>query len=160
MGTGKTTIAKELAREMGMKYVSIDDVIVKREGREIKAIFEQDGEEYFRELEKKTVKEISAKSGQVVDTGGGVVLNEINMKNLGSNGVIICLWTAPEVIHERTKGDGLRPLLNVKDPKTRIRELLEKRRSYYERADHHIDTTDFDVDVIISKIKDLMSVER
>ena len=153
MGTGKTVLAKELAERTGMAYVSTDDLIEQREGRPIRDIFRDDGEAYFRKVEKEVIAEVSGKDGQVVDAGGGAVLDPVNMENLRKKGLIICLWASPRAIYERTRGHSHRPLLNVEDPEKRISELLEKRRPFYEKADFHIDTTALDIPGVIEKIE-------
>ena len=153
MGTGKTVVAKALALSMGKRYVSVDELIEEREERSIKDIFEKDGEAYFRRIEKEIVKEVSGLEDLVLDPGGGVVLDGDNMRNLKENGTVICLWAEPEVIRERTSGSSERPLLNVKDPEARIREMLDERRPFYEKADMHIDTTELTVEETVSEIK-------
>lgn len=153
MGTGKTVVAKALAVDMGKKYVSVDALIEEREKRTINDIFESDGEAYFRRLEKEIVGEVSGLEDQVLDPGGGVVLDADNMENLSRNGTVICLWADEEVIYERTFSSEERPLLNVKDPKGRIKEIMEVRRPFYEKADIHIDTTGLTVDEVVSEIK-------
>jgi len=160
MGTGKTTIAKLLAIELGRTYVSIDERIEKREGEAISDIFKNKGESYFRKLEKEIVKTVSEKKGQVIDTGGGVILDEENLTNLKKNGIIICFWSDPHVIFERTKKYVHRPLLNVENPEEKIKELLESRQSRYEKADFHIDTTDFDAGSIIEKVIEIMKKHK
>ncbi|MEA3490096.1 MAG: shikimate kinase [Candidatus Omnitrophota bacterium] len=157
MGTGKTVIARVLARELDMTYVSIDDLIEGREKRPINDIFRDDGEPYFRKVEKEVVREVSEKEGQVVDAGGGVVLDGENMENLKRNGTVVCLWAAPEKISERTKKHGHRPLLNVDDPEGCIRELLDHRRPFYEKADHHIDTTELQLTDVVERIKGILN---
>jgi len=153
MGTGKTTVAKALAVELGMIYVSIDELIEEREGKAIKDIFSDEGEPYFRKVEKEVLEQVMRQSDQVVDTGGGVVLNSENIKTMKDNGIVVCLWSDPQVIYERTKKYDVRPLLNVDDPAGRIRELLDRRRPFYEQADLHVDTTDLDVRSITGRIK-------
>lgn len=156
MGTGKTVVAELLSEDMGNEYVSVDSCIVSREGSSISDIFKDKGESYFRTLEKDVIREISANTDQIIDTGGGVVLDSENMENLIMNGVIVCLWADPDTIYERTKDEGLRPLLDVPDPKRRIKELLDFRRSYYENADIHINTTDMDIRGVVDIIKKLV----
>ncbi|MFC1644208.1 shikimate kinase [Candidatus Omnitrophota bacterium] len=156
MGTGKTMVAKALAEDMGKAYVSVDALIETREGKVIGDIFRDSGEAYFREVEKSVVKEVSEKHDQVVDTGGGVVLATENMENLKKNGIVICLWADPGVIHERTKKHVHRPLLNVANPEGRIRELLDHRRPFYEKADFRIDTTDWDIAFVVGRIKEIV----
>jgi shikimate kinase len=153
MGTGKTAVAKALASELKMKYVSVDALIEEREGRSINDIFTGDGEKHFRRVEKEIVKEVSSGTNQVLDPGGGVVLDADNMENLRRSGTIICLWATPEAIHQRTKDHSHRPLLNVEDPQQRIDEMLEARKPFYKKADIHIDTTDLNVAVVVEQIK-------
>ena len=143
MGTGKTTIATQVANRLKMKYVSTDSLIEKREKRTINEIFTDSGEEYFRGVESDVVREVSAEEGLVIDAGGGAVLREENMANLKSGGVVICLTADVETILSRTKKYKHRPLLNVEDPKRKIRDLLAKRESFYAKADHLIDTGRF-----------------
>jgi shikimate kinase len=160
MGTGKTAVAKKLAAELGMKYVSIDAIVETRERRAIKDIFDKDGEAYFRRIEKEVVLEISGRPGQVIDPGGGVVLDEENIKNLKKNGVVVCLWAEPEIIRQRTARSARRPLLNVKDPMGRIKELLEYRRPFYMKADIHIETDGVSVSRVVEKIKKAVDGEK
>ncbi len=152
MGTGKTAVAKELACQMNRAYVSIDNCIEAREKKVIKDIFRDDGEPYFRKVEKEVVKEVTEKQDQIVDTGGGVVLDSDNMDNLRRGGVIICLWTEVQTVYDRTKRHGHRPLLNVENPTKKIKELLDYRRPFYEKADFHIDTSDFKISEIVDQI--------
>lgn len=140
MGTGKTTIATQVASRLKMKYVSTDSLIEKREKRTINEIFTDSGEEYFRDIESGVVREVSAEEGLVIDAGGGAVLREENIANFKSGGIVICLTADPEIILTRTKKYKHRPLLNVDDPKRKIRDLLAKRESFYAKADHSIDT--------------------
>jgi len=140
MGTGKTTIATAVARALKMRYVSIDDLIEKREKRTINEIFTTDGEDYFRDVESLVVRELSGRDGLVIDTGGGVVIRPENMAALKSGGTVICLTADEETVMARTKKYKHRPLLNVEDPKARIRALLAKRSPLYAAADYTVDT--------------------
>ncbi|MGB3057214.1 MAG: shikimate kinase, partial [Candidatus Omnitrophota bacterium] len=88
MGTGKTTIAKVLARSLGKKYVNTDDLIESREKKSINDVFKDDGEAYFRKVEKEVIKEASRQADQVIDAGGGVVLDPENMENLRMTGIV------------------------------------------------------------------------
>ena len=152
MGTGKTAVGKALAMRLGMKFVDMDDIIEEREGMKISDIFEKKGEPYFRHAEKMVAKDIAIQSGLVVAAGGGAMVDEENVKNFKSSGVIFCLVATPDKIFERTKGHIHRPLLNVGDPKEKIAELLAKRAQYYARADCRIDTTDLSINEVVDKI--------
>lgn len=155
MGTGKTVTAKKLSKVTGMPCVSSDELIKKQEGCSINEIFKNHGEAYFRKVEKQVIKEISAVSGQIIDAGGGVILDEENRKNLKKNGIIICLSADPEVIYDRINSGVRRPLVNVLNPKKRIKELLEYRKSFYEKADFHIDTTNLTISEIAERIREI-----
>ena len=152
MGVGKTTISRKLAGILGLKYVSTDELIEKREKRKIKEIFARDGEQYFRKVEKEVVKKVAGQDGQVIDAGGGVVLDGENMEMLKKKGIVICLSARPEVILERMKDKNDRPLLNVPDRLERIKQLLQHREPFYKQAHYTIDTSDLDVNDVVKKI--------
>jgi shikimate kinase len=160
MGTGKTAVARRLAGDMGKKYISTDELIEKREKRSINDIFRDEGEPYFRKVEKEVVKEVSEKRDQIIDAGGGVILDSENVENLKRGGIIICLWAEPRAIYERTKRHGHRPLLNVNDPEKRIKEMVEHRRPFYEKADFRVDTTDLDIDSVVKEVKRIANEEK
>ena len=146
MGTGKTVIAKKLAEKTGMQYVSTDELIVEKEGMNINDIFMKKGEPYFRDVEKKAVYDVSRLDNVVLDAGGGIVTDLENIRNLRKKGVLVCLWADPKDIYKRTKYYAHRPLLNVRDPLKKIKELLEKRKSYYDMADYHVNTSSVGID--------------
>ena len=152
MGTGKTVVARRLAKRLKVKYISVDEMIVEREGKPIKDIFAQRGEGRFRKVESQVVREVAGMKGVVVDAGGGVVLNEENVKRLKSTGTLVCLLARPEVILDRTKKHAHRPLLNVPDPMAKIKELLEIRAPHYAKADYHIDTSDKSIDEVVEEV--------
>ncbi len=153
MGTGKTAVAKEISKRLGMKYVSTDELIEKKEKALINDIFSKKGEDYFRRVEKEVVRDVSLMDNIVVDAGGGVVIDSENIRNLKQKGIVICLWAEPETILKRTRKFTHRPLLNVEDPLARIKELLAKRKSFYERADYHIHTSRMNVDEVADEIE-------
>lgn len=156
MGTGKTTIATQLARFLKMRYVSTDDLIEKREKRTINEIFTTEGEEYFRDIESEIIRELCGMEGQVIDAGGGAVIRDENIVNMKSGGVLICLTADEDAIMSRTKKYKHRPLLNVEDPKAKIRSLLAKRAPFYAKADHTIDTGKLSVRQVVEKIKEIV----
>jgi len=153
MGTGKTAASRALARKLGMKYVSTDGLIEKKEKATIAEIFAAKGEAYFRKAEKEAIREASLMKSVVIDAGGGAVMDPENVENLKKHAALVCLWAEPEVILERTKEYTHRPLLNVGDPLVKIKELIDRRKRLYERADYHIHTSRMTVDRVVNEIQ-------
>ncbi|HYF75328.1 MAG TPA: 3-dehydroquinate synthase, partial [Candidatus Nitrosocosmicus sp.] len=125
----------------------------------IKHIFSRKGEEYFRELEREVIKELSRRSRCVIATGGGVVLSPGNMTALRSNGIIICLKSTPEVILKRIGSNGSRPLLDVLEPIVEINRLLAERKGLY-NGDLSLDTSCMDPETAASRIKAFVTSEK
>lgn len=135
MGTGKSTVGKILAKKMSRALVDIDHRIEEREKRKISEIFEKEGEEYFRRLEKEMIRDTASHSGQVITTGGGAVLDAENFAALKSSGFLVALTASPETIYQRVKDTRHRPLLKSPDLMAEIRRLLEIRMPVYKKAD-------------------------
>ncbi len=141
MGTGKTSVGKELSRVLGYEFVDTDKLIEEKEGTPVSLIFKEKGEDYFRKIEQDTVKEVSVMRNVVIATGGGVIKNRKNVENLGRNGIIVWLKADPEIILKRVMLEGgKRPLLDVKEPLQEINKLLSERIKLYEQADTSVDT--------------------
>jgi shikimate kinase len=153
MGTGKSAVGMIIAKKLGWHFFDIDQIIEEEVGVKIPEIFAKKGEPYFREVETKAIKLISMLDESVISCGGGVVLKEENMDELEKNGVIVCLTASVAKIIERTKGVN-RPLLNVKNPGEKIREMLKKREPFYKRCRLMIDTTEFSAEDIADQIID------
>ncbi len=152
MGTGKTAIGMALADRLERPFLDMDEEIVNRAGKPIPRIFADDGEPFFRELERQVVIDLSAEPGQVIAAGGGVVLNPANIADFSATGLVVCLTATPETILERVKDDTNRPLLDAPDKLARIRELLEARRAYYDAIPVQIPTDNRMVDAIVDAI--------
>jgi len=140
MGTGKTEVGRELSNILRWRLIDVDDEIVRARGMAIKDIFSSLGEEAFRDMETEMIREVSKNRNVIISTGGGAVLRQENMDILRGCGIVVCLTATPETILKRTSNNDERPLLKVDDPLKRIRELLEFRRPYYEKADVMVDT--------------------
>ncbi|HET6515777.1 MAG TPA: shikimate kinase [Thermodesulfovibrionales bacterium] len=140
MGVGKTAVGRELSNILGWKLVDVDEEIVKAKGMSINEIFSLFGEPLFRDIETEMIREIAAKENIIISTGGGAVLRQENMEILRKSGTIVGLSARPDTILKRTSANRERPLLQVEDPYQKIRELLDFRRPYYEKADIMIDT--------------------
>lgn len=160
MGTGKTSVGRELAKIKKRQFIDLDDLIELREKRAISDIFSQEGEPYFRRVEKRTLKEVSSQDNFIVACGGGIVIDKENIKIMKGTGTIVCLAATPEAILKRTSGYLHRPLLNVKDPKKQIELLLKFRAPYYAQADKTIDTTKLPIEQVVDKIIKVTRSER
>ncbi|MBI4661765.1 MAG: hypothetical protein HY735_23330 [Verrucomicrobia bacterium] len=140
MGTGKTSVGQFLARMLHFRLVDTDDLIERRAGKPISAIFAEGGETRFRELECAVVGELSRYRRTVIATGGGLVTNPANMASLKTHALVVCLWASPEMIWRRVRHQSHRPLLNTPDPLATIRNLLSERERFYREADVLIGT--------------------
>ena len=145
MGSGKSSVGKELCRILGYQMLDTDAEIEKQQGKSIAEIFESKGEQAFRNLETEYVRELS-ESGMdrtVLSVGGGLPIREENREYLKEFGAVIFLKATPETVYERVKDDESRPLLKADDVLGRIKELQDSRRDIYtEAADIEIDTDD------------------
>jgi len=140
MGTGKTAVGRELSRLLNMKLVDVDTEVEKSRQMTINDIFKQFGELRFREIETEMIRKLSERKDVIISTGGGAVLRQENVDVLREQGIIVCLMATPETILKRTSHSSHRPLLQVEDPFEKIKELLDFRRPFYEKADIMIDT--------------------
>jgi shikimate kinase len=143
MGAGKSTIGRLCASRLGFRFVDTDAEITARAGQSIAQLFQEQGETAFRELERAAVEELTACSGLVIATGGGVVINPENVARLRRCGLVVLLNASPDTILKRVGSARSRPLLaGAADPRAKVEELLESRRALYEAAAHTSVSTD------------------
>jgi shikimate kinase len=140
MGVGKSVTGKILSEELRRTFFDTDILIERKTGLSINMIFDKFSEEKFRHIESEIIKTLSQEDSSIISCGGGTVLNPLNIKLLGSKGVIINLYASPETIHERIKSDSRRPLLNCKNPLDEIKKLLESRKEIYSNCDYAFNT--------------------
>jgi shikimate kinase len=152
MGTGKTTVGKKVAKELGMEFVDTDKEIEQVTGLAVSEIFSRYEEIRFRSEEQAAVRRLAQGDNRVIATGGGVVLNQDNMTHLRANGVVICLTATPEIIYERVRRKKTRPLLATEDPEAAIRKLLQEREQFYRVADEIIDTSGKDPEQVRDEV--------
>jgi shikimate kinase len=157
MGTGKTVVSKILASRLKRQRLCTDDMIEWKVGKPISRIFEEDGEADFRKIESDIVAAAARDRNAVIDAGGGVVIDEHNIRRLKEHGVLFCLEARPEEILERTRNYTHRPLLNTANPVEKIRGLLQERSEYYKRADHMISTSGLTPNEVADKIAEIMA---
>ena len=138
MGAGKSTVGRILARRLGKRFVDTDHEIEKRNGVTIPVIFEIEGEDGFRRREQEVLVDLAKEKDLVLSTGGGIVLKPENREVLRNHGFVVYLNARPELLADRTKHDRTRPLLNVEDPLTRLRELYAVRDPLYREVAHAV----------------------
>lgn len=157
MGTGKTTIANSLKRKYDMQVVDMDSQIEEDEKTSIPDIFATRGEEYFRDLETKLIKDLKLQDNIVVSCGGGAVLREENVLEMKKSGKVILLQATPETILKRVKYSNNRPLLEGNKNVDYIRQLMDKRvDKYNQAADYTVNVDDRAVDDIADEIYSLV----
>ena len=136
MGAGKTTLGRALARRTGQEFVDTDRLLVERTGVPVTTIFEIEGEEGFRRREAALLREVAAREGLVVATGGGAVLAADNRRAMRAAGTVVYLRARLESLWERLGHDATRPLLATADPRATLAALLEQRDPLYREAAH------------------------
>ncbi len=144
MGTGKSTVGKLCAAQLGYRFYDSDSVIERRAGCSIPQLFAMQGEAAFRQMEREVIRELAETPGLVIATGGGAILDPENAACLHARGRIVLLTAAPHIILRRVGNARSRPLLaGAPDPRARVEALLAERLPRYEAAAHHrMDTTD------------------
>ena len=131
MGSGKTAVAKCLARLLDYPFHDSDHEIEQRTGADIPLIFEREGESGFRRREREVIAELSARPRIVLATGGGAILDADNRRDLASRGWVVYLETSIAQQAERAGRTRHRPLLHGADPTLRLEELMRAREPLY-----------------------------
>ena len=142
-GTGKSTVGKIVAVQLGLGLVSTDAEIVKAAGRTIPQIVEEHGWEYFRDLETKMCQNLAGRDGLVIDTGGGAILRPQNVESLKQTGKLFWLTASVETIAKRIGSDTQRPsLTGTKSFIDEIQDVLRERTPKYQAAADEIIETE------------------
>jgi shikimate kinase len=142
MGSGKSSVARELAGRTGWRWIDTDRLAAQQAGRSIPEIFATQGEECFRDLECAAVRTLAGLRPAIVATGGGVVLRAENIALLRSLGCVAWLTASEDVLFERISRTRKRPLLATADPRATMRALLTVRDPLYAACSHvKIDTS-------------------
>ncbi len=143
MGAGKSTVGKALARKLGMRFVDLDQIIEDAASMSIREIFEQKGEDYFRKIESKMLREAAGSSPSVVALGGGALSRAENLKMIKETGRSIYLRAPVDFLATNLQERSERPLI-AEEPteealKTKLENLLQKRQESYEACDFILD---------------------
>lgn len=142
MGSGKSAVGKQLARQFGLRFVDSDAVIEQRTGVDIPYIFEREGEAGFRAREREVIAELTQQDSIVLATGGGAILSEESRRLLRDRGLVVYLCTSVDQQTLRTRHSRQRPLLNTPDPRGRLEELMRIREPLYREIAHLTVVTD------------------
>ena len=143
MGSGKSSVAREIAGKTGRRWEDTDQLVIHRAGLPITAIFATHGESHFRELETAALRSLAGQAGLVIATGGGIVTRDENRAALRDLGVVVWLTAREEVLFARVSRNRRRPLLHTANPRAALRELLARREAMYRDCAHFtVDTSD------------------
>ena len=158
-GTGKSTVGQHLAEMLGWSFVDTDRCIEHQKDKNISAIFEELGEKEFRKIEGEFINGICKSQYQVVATGGGAVLSEINRRLMDENGIIVCLEARVDTLSERLSSNTsnlpnkeIRPLLGDSDLISKINKLKSERQFVYSMSNFTVHTDDLSVGEVATTI--------
>lgn len=158
MGAGKTTIGKQLAKQLGKVFYDTDHEIEKRTGVKIPVIFDLEGEDGFRKREAAVIEELTALDNIVLATGGGVVVAQENRECLKNNGYVIYLRANANDLWHRMRHDKQRPLLQNVDIRAKLEQLyIERHPLYTQTASLIVDTGSQPAAMILSQIEKAIS---
>ena len=147
MGSGKSTVGRELHLRLGYPLTDMDYLIEETMGKKITEIFMEEGESAFRDYETLQLTEIAKQTDtrHIISTGGGIVIRPQNRSLLHKLGYVVWLDAPEDVIFERTSRNRDRPLLNKDDARERITSLMAERKPWYKETSHlRIDTAGLD----------------
>ncbi len=167
MASGKSTIGPILANTLGWDFFDLDKLIEQSANKSIRKIFEEDGEEYFRNLETKTLKKTTELENYIIALGGGTIVSEINLELIKSAGFLIYLKSSPEETYKRLRFKRDRPALlfdGDEEPSEieflgKINSLLQMRIKYYNQADVKITTDNIPVGRAVDKLSNIIRKE-
>lgn len=162
MGSGKTSVGIRLSYSLRRTMIDTDKWIEKNQGMTVSEIFAEEGEEAFRNMETKCLRELlKTTDHQIISVGGGLPVREENRQLLSRLGRVFYLKASPETIYERLKTDTTRPLLQVADPLAQIKRLSEAREEAYAScADVVVDVSERSFDEILEVIMNGLQDDR
>ncbi len=163
MGAGKTTVGRELSRQMGLPFYDLDWYITSRMRKTVKEIFDQQGEEGFRRIERNMLHEVAEFENVIISCGGGTPCFYDNMEYMNAQGDTVYLKATPEVLYRHLQmGRSVRPLLLNKTPdevRSFVKEQLTQREPFYSKARYTLDVNLMDnLSKIQMTIKSLMKL--
>lgn len=161
MGAGKSTIGKQLARDLKLEFFDADQEIEARTGADIAWIFDVEGENGFRKREAGIIDEFSERQGIVLATGGGAVLEPMNRQRLSARGTVVYLYTTVEQQKRRTSRDKRRPLMQEDMSVEALEQMMAERDPLYrEVADLVVATDGRTIRSVSSEVVRMMEQEH
>ena len=160
MGTGKSTVARQLSEKLGWPAADTDAMIEQAAGRSIPGIFEHQGEQAFRDMETQLLKDLKDKAPMIISCGGGMAMRPENAALMKAAGTVVLIGADPATILERVLRNDHRPLLAGKKDLVSITQMMEARRPRYEAAadisvwTDNISNADHVADEIIDRLND------
>lgn len=152
-GSGKSTVGPLLARALGLPWVDTDSEIARGAGKSIPEIFQQEGEDGFREKEAAILTQVATGPASVISCGGGAVLREANRKTMASTGLRIYLQSDPATLARRLHSSQDRPLLSGTSPETALARQLTQRAPWYEESEIRIEVTRLSPEETVTAIR-------
>jgi shikimate kinase len=154
MGSGKSTVGKRLAWELGRPWIDTDAHIVEQEGRSIAEIFAKEGEPYFRKQEAEAIAWALGQPARVISVGGGAFAQEANLQKILRKAFAVYLSATPETLAARvSRKQKSRPLVaGEADPTQRLRELLTAREPFYAQAHVRVECDALSHEQVVAKI--------
>jgi shikimate kinase len=156
MGSGKTSTGEKLSKKLGYAFIDLDEMVEKKNNKSISAIFEEDGEDFFRESEKNCLEETFSLTDTVISTGGGTPCFFDNMDQMKKNGLTVYLkLAAGSLFHRLAPGKHKRPLIaNMPDLPLMefIVKELDKREVYYKQADLNVRGENLKIEELIELV--------
>ena len=160
MGAGKTAIGTALARALGVPFLDSDEEIERAANRSVAEIFARDGEPFFREKEAQVIARLLSGKPCVLSTGGGAWMAEANRRAITEAGVAVWLKADLELLWQRVRHKGTRPLLRTADPKATLKALLEARTPVYAEAAVTVEARpDYTIDEMTARVLDALAAE-
>lgn len=161
MGAGKSTIGRQLARDLKLDFYDADIEIEERTGADLGWIFDVEGEEGFRVREENIIEELTALQGILLATGGGAVASVENRKNLAARGTVVYLYATVSQQVKRTARDRRRPLLRGVEPGEVLNKLMDERDHLYrEIADIVVSTDGKSVRTVSQEVIELLNPQN
>ncbi|MTI18291.1 shikimate kinase [Rhodobacteraceae bacterium RKSG542] len=152
MGCGKSTVGRRLAQYLSLPFIDADAEIERAADRTIKEIFEEHGEPYFREGEKRVISRLLGEGPHVLATGGGAFMNDETRARIKEAGVSVWMKAELPVIMQRVRKRPTRPLLQTADPEGTMRKLMDERYPIYAQADMTIWSRDVTHEAVMEEI--------